>query len=65
MNTARLCTICARGGSKGVKNKNIRPLGGKPLIAHSVEQARATGLFQLIAVSSDSAQARTVVRHSC
>ena len=56
MNTARLCTICARGGSKGVKNKNIRPLGGKPLIAHSVEQARASGLFELIAVSSDSPQ---------
>ena len=56
MTNARLCTICARGGSKGVKNKNIRPLGGKPLIAHSVEQARASGLFELIAVSSDSPQ---------
>ncbi|MEI8394791.1 MAG: acylneuraminate cytidylyltransferase family protein [Rhodospirillaceae bacterium] len=49
----RLCTICARGGSKGVPGKNIRRLAGKPLIAHSVEQARATGLFALIAVSSD------------
>lgn len=50
----RLCTICARGGSKGVKGKNIRPLAGKPLIAHSIEQARASGLFDAIAVSSDS-----------
>ena len=50
-----LCTICARGGSKGVKNKNIRPLAGKPLIAHTIEQARTSGLFALIAVSSDSA----------
>lgn len=33
--------------------KNIRPLAGKPLIAHSVEQARASGLFDVIAVSSD------------
>lgn len=49
-----LCTICARGGSKGVKNKNLRPLAGKPLIAYSIEQARATGLFAAIAVSSDS-----------
>jgi len=50
----RLCTICARGGSKGVKNKNVRPLGGKPLIAHSILQARESGLFEAIAVSSDN-----------
>lgn len=53
-NKRRLCTICARGGSKGVKNKNIRDLSGKPLIAHSIEQARASQLFDAIAVSSDS-----------
>ncbi len=50
----RLCTICARGGSKGVKGKNIRELLGKPLIAHSIEQAKASKLFDVIAVSSDS-----------
>lgn len=50
----RLCTICARGGSKGVKGKNVRMIGGKPLIAHSIEQARASGLFEYLAVSSDS-----------
>nr|WP_183379851.1 MULTISPECIES: acylneuraminate cytidylyltransferase family protein [unclassified Herbaspirillum] len=52
----RLCTICARGGSKGVKGKNVRLLQGKPLIAYTVEQARASGLFDAIAVSSDSTQ---------
>jgi len=51
---SRICTVCARGGSKGVKNKNIRELAGKPLIAYTLEQARASGLFDLIAVSSDS-----------
>ena len=51
---SRICTICARGGSKGVTNKNLRPLAGKPLIAHTIEQARSSGLFDLIAVSSDS-----------
>lgn len=51
----RICTICARGGSKGVKGKNVRTLFGKPLIAHSIGQARASGLFDAIAVSSDSA----------
>jgi N-acylneuraminate cytidylyltransferase/CMP-N,N'-diacetyllegionaminic acid synthase len=50
----RICTICARGGSKGVKNKNICTLLGKPLIAHSILQAKASGLFDCIAVSSDS-----------
>jgi CMP-N,N'-diacetyllegionaminic acid synthase len=52
----RICTICARGGSKGVKGKNIRTLLGKPLIAYSIEQAKKTGLFECIAVSSDSEQ---------
>lgn len=50
----RLCTICARGGSKGLPGKNVRPLQGRPLIAHSIEQARASGLFERIAVSTDS-----------
>lgn len=49
-----LCTICARGGSKGVPNKNIRLLTGKPLLAHTVEQAAQSGLFEDIAFSSDN-----------
>ncbi|OIJ16764.1 flagellar modification protein B [Anaerobacillus alkalilacustris] len=49
----RLCTICARSGSKGVINKNIRELAGKPLLAYSILQARASQLFDAIAVSSD------------
>lgn len=58
----RLCTICARGGSKGVPGKNIRLLQGRPLIAHSVEQAVATGLFDAVAVSSDSSEILTAAR---
>lgn len=50
----KICTICARGGSKGVKNKNLRILLGKPLIAHSILQAKESGIFDVIAVSSDS-----------
>lgn len=50
----RICTICARGGSKGVKNKNIRILRGKPLLAHSIAQALETRLFDAVAVGSDS-----------
>jgi CMP-N,N'-diacetyllegionaminic acid synthase len=49
-----ICTICARGGSKGVPGKNLRPLLGRPLLAHSLAQARSTGRFAAIAVSSDA-----------
>lgn len=49
-----LCTICARGGSKGVIGKNARDLLGKPMLAWSIAQARETGLFDAIAFSSDS-----------
>jgi N-acylneuraminate cytidylyltransferase/CMP-N,N'-diacetyllegionaminic acid synthase len=49
-----LCTICARGGSKGVAGKNSREFLGKPLLAWTIEQARQTGLFEAIAFSSDS-----------
>ncbi|MDY3203748.1 MAG: acylneuraminate cytidylyltransferase family protein [Arcobacter sp.] len=49
-----LCTICARSGSKGIKNKNIRELNGKPLIAYTIEQAKASGLFEHIVISTDS-----------
>ncbi len=61
---ARLCTLCARGGSKGVPGKNIRPLLGKPLLAYSIEQAQSSGLFDHIAVSSDS-QAILDIAHAC
>lgn len=51
-----ICTICARGGSKGVVGKNARDLLGKPLLAWTIEQAKQTGLFEAIAFSSDSDQ---------
>lgn len=50
----RLATILARGGSKGVPGKNLRPLAGRPLIAHTILHAFASGLFDAVAVSSDS-----------
>lgn len=56
----RICTICARGGSQGVKNKNILSLCGKPLIAHTIRQAQTSGLFTTIVVSSDSEKIRDV-----
>ena len=49
-----LCTICARGGSKGVKNKNIKKINGKPLIAYTIEQAKESKLFEHVVISTDS-----------
>jgi CMP-N,N'-diacetyllegionaminic acid synthase len=49
-----LITLCARGGSQGVKNKNIRPLLGKPLIAYTIECALSWGKADRVIVSTDS-----------
>lgn len=54
MSETLLCTICARGGSKGVKNKNIRPLLGKPMIAYTIDAAITSQLFEHIVISTDS-----------
>ena len=50
----KIAIIPARSGSKGLKDKNIRELGGKPLLAYTVEAAWQTGLFDTIHVSTDS-----------
>lgn len=49
-----LCVIPARGGSRGLPVKNIAPLAGKPLLAYSIEQARACRKIGRIIVSTDS-----------
>lgn len=53
MSALRLCTVCARGGSRGVPGKNLRELAGRPLVARSVDHALASGMFDVVAVSSD------------
>lgn len=57
-----LCTICARGGSKGVPHKNIRILLDKPLIAYTIEQAKQCRYIDRIAVSTDSAEIAGIAR---
>lgn len=57
-----ICTICARGGSQGVKNKNLISLCRKPLIAHTILQAKKSKLFDAIAVSSDSKKILAVAK---
>jgi len=54
--------IFARGGSKGLPGKNIRPLGGKPLIAWSIEHALAVKRIERVIVSTDSEEIAAVAR---
>jgi CMP-N,N'-diacetyllegionaminic acid synthase len=55
-----LAIIPARGGSKGVPNKNIKILGDRPLIAYSIESALATNLIQDVVVSTDSKEIKQI-----
>ena len=51
-----LAIIPARSGSKSVKDKNIKPLNGRPLMAYSIKAAKACKLIQKTVVSSDSSK---------
>lgn len=57
-----LAVIPARGGSKGVPNKNIKELNGKPLIAYTIEAAQKSGIFNKIIVSTDSERIAEIAR---
>jgi CMP-N-acetylneuraminic acid synthetase len=57
-----IACIFARGGSKGLPGKNIRPLGGKPLIAWSIEHALAVKRIERVIVSTDSEEIAAVAR---
>ena len=59
-----VAVICARGGSKGVPGKNVRPLAGKPLIVHTIETAKKCRLIDKIIVSTDSPQIAEIARAS-
>lgn len=54
--------IFARGGSKGLPGKNIKPLGGKPLIAHAIECAQACSSLGAVTVSTDDPDIAAVAR---
>ena len=54
--------IPARGGSKGIPRKNLAPLGGRPLIAYSIEAARGSKTVTRVVVSTDDDEIATVAR---
>jgi len=57
-----IAIIPARSQSKGLKDKNIRPLCGRPMIAYTVEAARRSGLFAEVMVSTDSERYADIAR---
>ncbi len=57
-----LAIIPARGGSKRIPRKNIKPFLGKPMLAYSIEAALATGLFDEVMVSTDDEEIAEVAR---
>lgn len=58
----RLAVIPARGGSKRIPRKNIRPFGGRPMIAWPIGAARESGCFDRIIVSTDDEEIAAVAR---
>lgn len=59
---SQYCFIFARGGSKGIPKKNIKPLCGKPLIAYSIELAQKLDIFKDIIVSTDCEEIASVAK---
>lgn len=59
----KIAIIPARGGSKRIPRKNIRPFCGKPVIAWSIESAKRSGCFDRVIVSTDDKQIADVARH--
>lgn len=57
-----LCIIPARGGSKRLPRKNLRLVAGKPLLAHSVEHARASSSVERTVVTTDDPEIAAVAR---
>lgn len=58
----RLAVIPARGGSKRIPRKNIKPFCGKPVIAYAIEAALASGCFDEVIVSTDDQEIGAVAR---
>ncbi|MDA7959513.1 MAG: acylneuraminate cytidylyltransferase family protein [Nitrosopumilus sp.] len=57
-----LCFIGARGGSKGVRRKNTRIIGGRPLVAHAIRRSIDSGIFSHVVVSTEDPQIARIAR---
>jgi CMP-N,N'-diacetyllegionaminic acid synthase len=59
-----IATICARGGSKGLPGKNIKPFAGKPLIAHTIAHALDCAEIDAVYVSTDDVRIADIARNA-
>src|SRR4029079_11943565 len=57
-----IALIPARSGSERVKDKNIRPLAGHPLLAYAIATARQSGIFERVVCSTDSGKIAEVAQ---
>jgi pseudaminic acid cytidylyltransferase len=57
-----IAIIPARGGSKRIPRKNIRPFAGRPMIAHAIAAAKSSGLFGHVVVSTDDDEIGAIAR---
>ena len=57
-----VAVIPARGGSKRIPRKNVKPFCGKPILGWTIEAARASGIFDSVIVSTDDEEIATVAR---
>ncbi len=59
-----LAIIPARGGSKRIPRKNVKPFAGRPIIGYSIDAARTSGLFDRIVVSTDCVEIAALAREA-
>ena len=59
-NFKTICIIPARGGSKGLKLKNLRKVGGKPLIYYPIKAALKSGVCDEVFVTTDSLEIKKI-----
>ena len=62
MSTKNLAIITARGGSKRIPRKNIKPFCGKPILCYSIEAALSSGVFDEVMVSTDDEEIAQVAK---
>ena len=59
---SNVAIITARGGSKRIPRKNIRPFLGKPILAYGIDAALQSGLFDEVMVSTDDEEIADIAR---
>ncbi|HVP12414.1 MAG TPA: NTP transferase domain-containing protein, partial [Phycisphaerae bacterium] len=62
MSIHRLAVILARAGSKGMPNKNVLTIAGRPMIAYTIDQARAADEIDDVCVTTDAPKAAEAAR---